>query len=108
VAPQARRAAPPQPVSRLLWSLDAEADLDSITDYIAEDNPQAAVTIRDEIERRLAMLGLRPRLGRRGRVRGTREMVLAGTPYIAVYRVVDDDVLVLRVLHGARRWPPPA
>jgi toxin ParE1/3/4 len=95
-------------VSRLLWSLDAEADLDSITDYIAEDNPQAAVTIRDEIERRLAMLGLRPRLGRRGRVRGTREMVLAGTPYIAVYRVVDDDVLVLRVLHGARRWPPPA
>ncbi len=95
-------------MSRLLWSLDAEADLDSITDYIAEDNPQAAVTIRDEIERRLAMLGLRPRLGRRGRVRGTREMVLAGTPYIAVYRVVDDDVLVLRVLHGARRWPPPA
>jgi toxin ParE1/3/4 len=95
-------------VSRLLWSLDAEADLDAITDYIAEDDPKAAVTLRDEIENRLAMLGLRPKLGRRGRVKGTREMVLAGTPYIGVYRVAGEDVLILRVLHGARRWPPRA
>ena len=93
-------------MSQFLWSKDAERDLDAITDHIAADNPEAAVAMRDEIERRLAMLGLRPRLGRRGRVRGTREMVLAGTPYIGIYRVEGDDVLMLRVLHGARQWPP--
>jgi toxin ParE1/3/4 len=93
-------------VSRLLWSGDAETDLDDITDYIAELDPEAAVTMRDEIERRLAMLVVQPRLGRRGRVRGTREMVLVGTPYIGIYRVEGADVLILRVLHGARQWPP--
>jgi toxin ParE1/3/4 len=93
-------------VSRLFWSQNAEADLNDITDYVARDDSEAAIALRDEIERRLAMLRQQPRLGRRGRVRGTREMVLAGTPYVAVYRVQGGDVVIVRVLHGARQWPP--
>lgn len=90
----------------LYWSEDAETDLDDITAYIARDDVAAAIRVRDEIERRLEVLADYPRVGRRGRIGGTRELVLAGTPYIAIYRIRGDDVLILRVLHGARRWPP--
>jgi toxin ParE1/3/4 len=43
-------------------------------------------------------------IGRQGRVGGTRELVVQGTPYIVVYRV-HDDVEILAVVHGARKWP---
>jgi toxin ParE1/3/4 len=44
-------------------------------------------------------------MGRPGRVQGTRERVITGTPYLVVYRV-RHEVEILRVLHGAMRWPP--
>jgi toxin ParE1/3/4 len=44
-------------------------------------------------------------MGRPGRVQGTRERIITGTPYIVVYRV-RHEVEILRVLHGAMRWPP--
>ena len=43
--------------------------------------------------------------GRPGRVLGTRELVIQGLPYIIPYRVRDNHVEILRVLHTARRWP---
>jgi len=46
---------------------------------------------------------MHPASGRPGRLRGTRELVVTGTPYIAAHRVVDDMVTILRVLHGARQ-----
>jgi hypothetical protein len=44
-------------------------------------------------------------MGRVGRVPETRELVITGTPSIAAYRVAEDTMVILRVLHGARRWP---
>lgn len=90
----------------LQWSVDAEADLDDITDYIARDDILAAVRMREEIEHRLEILTSHHEGWRRGRLPGSREMVLAGTPFIGIYRVDDGQVTILRVLHGARRWPP--
>jgi toxin ParE1/3/4 len=46
-----------------------------------------------------------PNIGRPGRVPGTRELVVSGTPFVTVYRVESNVLWVLRVLHGARRWP---
>ena len=45
-------------------------------------------------------------LGRPGRVEGTRELVVAGTPYVIPYGVRENRVEVLRVFHAARKWPP--
>jgi plasmid stabilization system protein ParE len=45
-------------------------------------------------------------MGRPGRISGTRELVITGTPFVAVYRVRADAVEILRFLHGAQRFPP--
>lgn len=75
-------------------------------DYIAADHPSAAARLDEEIERQIDMLVEHPQMGREGRVKGTRELVIGRTPYIAVYRVKRKNVEVLRILHGAQRWPP--
>ena len=79
-------------------------DLDGIVDFIAADNFEAAVTLYHEI--RLKIEGLRefPEAYRRGRIEGTREMVVRRN-YVVVYRAAPDRVTVLRVLHAARQWP---
>lgn len=91
---------------RLRWTRLAERDLDEIADYIEADNPAAAVRvvleIIDQVE---TLLPEHPAIGRPGRVPGTRELVIRGLPYIVPYRVRDNDLELLRVLHTARRWP---
>lgn len=89
----------------LEWLPTALRDFDGIIDYIAGDNPVAAVEQGDEIEQQVANLPHHLKLGRSGRVKGTRELIIARTPYIAVYRVKKDRILILRILHGAMQWP---
>jgi len=92
-------------MTRLLWSEDAEADLEAITDFIARDDVAAAIRMREAIERGVLRLKAHPLSGREGRLRETRELVVARTPFVVVYRL-GEAVELLRVLHGARRWPP--
>ena len=83
----------------------ALSDLDELMDYIAQDNPEAATKVAGEIWETTRMLSNHPAMGKPGRVPGTREMVVTGTSYIVPYRVVANEVQILRVLHGARKWP---
>jgi toxin ParE1/3/4 len=57
------------------------------------------------ISDRVRLLARLPRSGRRGRVEGTRELVITRTPYIVAYRIIGDTVRILRVLHSSRQWP---
>ena len=90
---------------RVEWHPLARTDLAELVTYIATGSPEAAYRIHDEIRRQIGMLAMHPAMGRIGRVPGTRELVIAGTPFIAAYRVTRDLVMILRLLHGARRWP---
>jgi toxin ParE1/3/4 len=90
---------------KLEWSLFAIADRDEIFDYIEADNPRAAVAVDDLISSQVQILIQFPEGGRIGRVAGTRELIISGTPYLVAYRVLDNTVCILRVLHGARQWP---
>ena len=90
---------------RLEWLPQAQNDFDEIIDYIAEDNPLAAIEQGDEIESQVAGLLDNRHQGRPGRVKGTRELVIVRTPYIADYRIKKEAILILRVFHGARLWP---
>ena len=77
----------------------------AIAEYIAQDDQTAAYAVHDAILRQVGRLAEHPRIGRPGRVEGTRELVVSGTPYIVAYRVAGEDVTILRVLHGAQQWP---
>jgi toxin ParE1/3/4 len=87
------------------WHPLARADLAELVAHIATDNPIAAYRTHDDIRKQTNVLAIYPEIGRPGRVRGTRELVVTGTPYIAAYRFAGDVVTVLRLLHGARLWP---
>jgi toxin ParE1/3/4 len=80
-------------------------DLKGIRRYIAHENPAAGARIRAAIRNAVEQLADHPHLGQPGRVEGTRELVIAGTPFIVVYRVLGNRLRILSVIHGARRWP---
>jgi toxin ParE1/3/4 len=90
---------------RVDWHPWARADLAELVEYIASDSPVAAYRVHDAIRKQTSLLAIYPEIGRPGRVRGTRELVVTGTPYIVAYRFAADVLTVLRLLHGARRWP---
>ena len=89
-----------------VWSSEAVADLIVLCVHIERDSPAAAQRIALHIIRNIeTVLADNPQMGRSGRVSGTRELVIPNTPYIVPYRVIGHTVQVLRIFHGARRWP---
>ena len=90
---------------KLIWSAHARADRAAIFEFIESDNPTAAADIDEQIKKQVETLILLPESGRKGRVKGTRELVVARTPFIAAYRIAGESIRILRILHGAQRWP---
>lgn len=90
---------------RLEWSILAMADREAIFDYIETESPRAAIAVDERISAQSQTLVQFPHSGRPGRIDGTRELVIGQTPFIVAYRVTDDVVRILRVLHGAQEWP---
>ena len=89
----------------LEWLPAAKSDFAAVIDFIARDNLFAAIEQGDEIERQVAQLVEHPSMGRIGWVETTRELVISRTPFIAVYRIEQNRIQILRILHGARMWP---
>ena len=88
---------------KVRWRPAAEADRDGIIDYIAQDDPVAAIDLGDAIDRRVTALPNQPKLYRVGRVRGAREMVVHPN-YIVVYRIVRGAI----AMSATARTPPAA
>jgi len=81
-------------------------DLAALRRYIAADDPVAAATVASHIRAAVENLIAMPQLGRRGRAKATRELVIAGTPFIVAYTVLRGQVVeILAVIHGAQEWP---
>jgi len=91
---------------RVRWLRRALANLEEEAQYIAADNPAAAVKTVGQIFAAVDRFARHPAMGRSGRVPGTRELVVSGTPYVIPYRVRGGVLEVLRVFHAARQWPP--
>ena len=91
----------------LVWTPRANKAREAAIDYIAEDNPGAALSQLDEIERQTDQLLDNPERSRPGRIDGTRELVILTTPFIVVYRVRPraKRIEVLRFLHGSQKFP---
>ena len=91
---------------KIEWLPVAARNREQQLDYLADRNPQAAVKMGDAIAFAVDQLADHPQLGRPGRVGGTRELVVSGSPYVVVYRVESASVVILRLLHGSQKWPP--
>jgi len=90
---------------RIRWLRTALANLDAEAEYIAPHSPSTAARVVMAIVTATERLKQYPAMGRPGRVTGTRELIVPGTPYIVPYRVRGDGVEILRVFDAARRWP---
>lgn len=89
---------------KLFWTSRAERDRENIVLFIAEDDPLAAVRVDETIGGAALRLASHPRLGRPGRVTGTRELVVHDH-YVMVYEIDGTSLTILAVLHTSRQWP---
>ena len=90
---------------RIRWTLAAAADLEHIKDYLQEHYPHLARPTVLKLYEGVRSLKTMPHRGGAGREGGTRELVFTDLPYIAVYRVRQESVEILRIYHGARDRP---
>jgi len=74
-------------------------------DYLQASSPAAARSQLTEILDAIDRLQQYPLSGRKGRIGGTRELVVPRTPFIVAYVVADPELQVLAVLHGSQQWP---
>ena len=89
----------------LRWTEEAAADLEHITDYLFQNAPQRAAELVRRIYNAPAALLTFPYRGRAGKKEGTRELALSSLPYIVVYQVTGEVIHIVRILHGAQKWP---
>jgi addiction module RelE/StbE family toxin len=72
---------------RIVWTRHYLIELASIGDYIGQHNPRAAARVVNEIHSKTArLLSANPFIGRVGEIKGTRELVIPGTPHIVAYQ----------------------
>lgn len=90
---------------RIEWSANALADRRDLINYLETRSIAAAIMIDDRIDAAFELLRDFPEAGRIGRIAGTRELVVHGTPYVAAYSIENNTVVVLALIHAARDWP---
>ncbi len=90
---------------RVRWTTPAREQFVSAYEYIAGENRAAAARTANRIWQSTELLARHAMAGREGRVAGTRELVIRGTPFIVAYRIAKNEVQILAVMHAARKWP---
>lgn len=93
-------------MKKIKWVASGLDSFSHIVDYLAEEDPAAARRTAKRVRDAIKNLAKQPSMGRAGRVAGSRELVLPGTPLIIVYQITKSNVEILRVLHSSQKWPP--
>ncbi len=90
----------------IVWTRRATRHLEAAYDYWAHEKSAAAADkMLDRIFSAVEMLEDHPEIGRKGRISGTRELVLNPLPFLIAYRVRRKSIDIIALLHGARKWP---
>ena len=89
------------------WLPKARLELAAQLDHIERDSLQAALTVARRVRDQAEQLAAFPELGRTGRKRGTRELVIGRTSLVLVYRLRPKlaRLEIIRVLHSSQQWP---
>lgn len=88
----------------IVWSIKALNDLDDIVTYIGSRNRPASLDLAERIAQAVLPAARFPYMFRKGRLRGSREIV-AHPNYVIVYRVRRDMIIVTAVIHAMRQYP---
>ena len=91
-------------MNRIEWTGTAIADLYDIDDYWSAYSNDAAERVADRIQAAAAFLGTMPRAGPVLRREDARKWRIPASPYILIYRVLDDRIQILRIRHGRENW----
>ncbi|MDP2699410.1 type II toxin-antitoxin system RelE/ParE family toxin [Thalassospira sp.] len=91
----------------LRWLPRARKNRKAAIDFIARDNIAAALDQLSRLEDQIDNLSIYPELGKVGRQAGTRELIVAHTPWIVVYRIRPKlgYLEILRILHSSQKHP---
>ena len=89
----------------IIWREVALDGLENARRYTAEHDPSAAERIFEAILSSVGRLSAMPKIGRPGRVKGTRELAVVGRPYVVAYVVIANRINVIAVPHGAQERP---
>lgn len=90
---------------KVIWSKRLARALRREYEYIRATDPARAVTVRDRLIRAAESLAQFPDRGRAWRLPEGRELVVPGLPYVLIYRVRPEEVLILALFHTSRNWP---
>lgn len=90
---------------RLRWTPAAAADLEHISEYLKDRHPHYRQPTMRKLYQAICSLADSPQRGRLGREDGTRELLFSPLPYVAVYRVGEQSIEVLRVYHSSQNRP---
>lgn len=90
---------------KIKWLRKSINNLEKIAQYIQQDNTSASLQIIAKIQTSVNQLSEFPFMGRKGRIEGTRELIISNSPYIVIYRIQSDQVEILRILHSSQKFP---
>ncbi len=85
------------------WSPTAENDLNELIDYIAQDSPQYASLFYEQVREKVENLIEFPKLGREVpefNELNIRELIIGN--YRLVYRIFEEKIQIIRIIHGSR------
>jgi len=90
---------------KVVWSKRFVRALRREYEYLRANDPINAVKVRDRIIHAADSLAQFPNRGRAWRLPEGRELVIPGLPYVLIYRVKGDQVLLASLFHTSRNWP---
>ena len=90
-----------------VWLPKAIKNRHNLIDHVAEENLRAAIEHDERIDKQIEQLLANPEIGRTGRRKGTRELVISRTPFVVVYRIKAKRIMIVRVLHTSQAWTYP-
>lgn len=89
----------------VIYSGKARTDLANILRYIALDNPERARSFVEDIVSRCELLTLTPEMGlQRDDLRRGLRVLLLDRRVVVAYRILGDDVRIVRVFHGRQDY----
>ncbi len=90
---------------KLRYTEQARKDMDSLYQYVAREDPNAAQGVVERMAAMIEHLPQHPALGLRGRLPEVLELVIPNLPFVVVYELSKKTIDILAIIHKSRRWP---